>query len=38
MDAIGFNLQNVAYIETLSKDVVKYSEIEGVILDTQQVR
>jgi Fic family protein len=38
MDAIGFNLQNEAYLETLSQDVIKSSEIEGEILDTQQVR
>ena len=38
MDAIGFNLQNEAYLETLSQDVLKSSEIEGEILDTQQVR
>jgi hypothetical protein len=37
MDAIGFNLQNEAYLETLSQDVIKSSEIEGEILDTQQV-
>ncbi len=38
MDAIGFNLQNEAYLETLSQDVIKSSEIEGEILDNQQVR
>jgi len=38
MEAIGFNLQNEAYLETLSQDVLKSSEIEGEILDTQQVR
>lgn len=38
MDAIGFNLQNEAFLETLSMDVIKSSEIEGEILDTQQVR
>ena len=38
MDAIGFSLQNEAYLETLSQDVIKSSEIEGEILDTQQVR
>lgn len=38
MDAIGFNLQNEAYLETLSQDVLKSSEIEGEILDTAQVR
>lgn len=38
MDAIGFNLQNEAHLEALSQDVIKSSEIEGEILDTQQVR
>lgn len=38
MDAIGFSLQNEAYLESLSQDVIKSSEIEGEILDTQQVR
>ncbi len=38
MDAIGFNLQNETYLETLSQDVIKSSEIEGEILNTQQVR
>ncbi|NNE30141.1 MAG: Fic family protein [Saprospiraceae bacterium] len=38
MGSIGFNLQNEAYLETLSQDVIKSSEIEGEILDTGQVR
>ncbi len=38
MDTIGFNLQNEAYLEALSQDVVTSSEIEGEIFDTQQVR
>lgn len=38
MDAIGFNLQNEAYLESLSQDVIKTTEIEGQFLDTQQVR
>lgn len=38
MEALGFNLQNETYFETLSQDVLKSSEIEGEILDTQQVR
>lgn len=38
MEAIGFKLQNEAYLETLTLDVLKTSEIEGEILDTQQVR
>lgn len=38
MDALGFSLQNEAYLETLSQDVIKSSEIEGEILDNDQVR
>ena len=38
MNAIGFDLQNEAYLETLSQDIIKSSEIEGEILNTQQVR
>lgn len=38
MDALGFNLQNEAHLETLSKDVIKSSEIEGEILDPDQVK
>ncbi len=38
MEALGFNLQNEAYLETLSQDVIKSSEIEGEILNTEQVR
>lgn len=38
MEALGFNLQNEAYIETLSQDVIKSSEIEGEMLDNDQVR
>ena len=38
MDALGFNLQNEAFLETLSQDVIKSSEIEGEILDNDQVR
>jgi len=38
MDALGFNLKNEAYLETLSLDVIKSSKSEGEILDTQQVR
>lgn len=38
MEAIGFKLQNEAYLESLFQDVIKSSEIEGEILDTDQVR
>jgi Fic family protein len=38
MEAIGFNLKNEAYLEALSLDVIKSSEIEGELLDLDQVR
>lgn len=38
MAAIGFNLKNEAYLEALSLDVIKSSEIEGERLDLDQVR
>ncbi len=38
MRALGFNLQNEAYLLTLSQDIIKSSEIEGEILDNEQVR
>lgn len=38
MDALGFNLQNEAYLISLSEDVLKSSEIEGEVLDPNQVR
>jgi Fic family protein len=38
MNALGFDLINQAVLETLTMDVVKSSEIEGEILDFQQVR
>ena len=38
MDALGFDLVNQAVLETLTMDVIKSSEIEGEILDFQQVR
>jgi len=38
MEAIGFSLQDEIYLETLSLDVIKSSEIEGEFLETQQVR
>jgi Fic family protein len=38
MEALGFNLQQEAVLETLTSDVLKSSEIEGEKLDAQQVR
>ncbi len=38
MEALGFNLRNEAVLETLTLDVLKSSEIEGEILDVEQVR
>jgi Fic family protein len=38
MEALGFNLQQEALLQTLTSDVVKSSEIEGEKLDAAQVR
>jgi Fic family protein len=38
MDALGFALQKEAVLSTLTEDVLKSSEIEGEILDRDQVR
>jgi Fic family protein len=38
MEALGFNLQQEAVLETLTADVLKSSEIEGENLDVEQVR
>jgi Fic family protein len=38
MDALGFNLQQEAVLNTLTADVLKSSEIEGENLDAGQVR
>ena len=38
MEALGFGLQAEANLETLTLDVIKSSEIEGEVLDSQQVR
>lgn len=38
MESLGFNLQNEAVLNTLTLEVVKSSEIEGEILDSEQVR
>lgn len=38
MEALGFKLRNEAVLETLTTEVIKTSEIEGQILDLDQVR
>ena len=38
MEALGFNLQQEAVLQTLTTDVLKSSEIEGEMLDAGQVR
>ncbi len=38
MEGLGFPLRSEAELETLTEDVVKSSEIEGVVLDAAQVR
>src|SRR5579864_6780832 len=38
MEALGFNLQQEAVLQTLTADVLKSSEIEGEKLDAGQVR
>jgi Fic family protein len=38
MEGLGFKLQQEAVLETLTEDVLKSSEIEGEILDINQVR
>ncbi|MFT3974899.1 MAG: Fic family protein [Amaricoccus sp.] len=38
MEALGFDLQAEAVLQTLTEDVLKSSEIEGESLDRQQVR
>ena len=38
MESLGFDLRGEAYLCTLTKDVVKSSEIEGEKLDSDQVR
>src|ERR1700722_13270582 len=38
MEALGFNLQQEAVLQTLTADVLKSSEIEGENLDAEQVR
>ena len=38
MQGLGFSLRNEAVLQTLTQDVLKSSEIEGEVLDAQQVR
>lgn len=38
MEAIGFPLRSEAVLQTLTEDVLKSSEIEGEVLDREQVR
>jgi Fic family protein len=38
MENLGFDLRNEASLETITQDVIKSTEIEGVILDFEQVR
>lgn len=38
MEALGFELRSEAVLDTLTMDVLKSSEIEGELLDTEQVR
>ncbi len=38
MEALGFHLQNEAFLETLTVDILKSNEIEGIILNKEEVR
>ena len=38
MEALGFDLRSEAHLRTLTEDVVKSSEIEGEVLEPDQVR
>src|SRR5580698_5879305 len=38
MESLGFPLQEEAVLQTLTQDVVKTSEIEGEVLNREQVR
>ncbi len=38
MEGLGFSLRNEAMLQTMTQEVVKSSEIEGEILDSDQVR
>jgi Fic family protein len=37
MEALGFKLRDEAWLQTLTQDVIKTSEIEGELLDKEQV-
>src|ERR1700749_2529942 len=38
MEALGFTLRNEAMLQSLTEEVIKSSEIEGEVLDKDQVR
>ncbi len=38
METLGFDLQNEAFLETLTSDVLKTNEIEGIVLNKEEVR
>ncbi len=38
METLGFDLQNEAFLETLTSDILKTNEIEGIILNKEEVR
>ena len=38
MEALGFDLQNEAFLETLTVDIIKSNEIEGIVLNKEEVR
>ncbi|NOX67488.1 MAG: Fic family protein [Chlorobi bacterium] len=38
MEALGFDLQNEAFLETLTSDILKTNEIEGIVLNKEEVR
>ena len=38
MEALGFDLQNEAFLETLTADILKSNEIEGIVLNKEEVR
>ncbi len=38
MEALGFDLQNEAHLEILTSDILKTNEIEGIVLNKEEVR
>ena len=38
MESLGFDLQNEAFLQTLTTDILKSTEIEGIILNQEEVR